>query len=242
MTKKQILTGGVAAVLLLASATVALAQTASTTATTTVSTTATTTTPTPTPTATTTTPTPAPAPTPVPVPSPTPVPMPMPTMNKDMKNVVQIGPEGNATLRGTVSAIGTNSITVSSWGGVWTIVIGADTEIMPKGTTTSLGMIKQGDFVGVNGKVDTTQAWTINAKTVRDVDAEQAMTTMMQQMRMRLKQAQEDTRGKIKQIKQTSKNEIKRQQENVKDLRKQLIPTRKPGQKATTTQSGQNSQ
>ena len=104
-------------------------------------------------------------------------------------------------------------------------------------------MIKQGDFVGVNGKVDTTQAWTINAKTVRDVDAEQAMTTMMQQMRMRLKQAQEDARGKIKQIKQTSKDEIKQQRENVKDIRKQIMPIRKSEtRKQNTTQSGQNGQ
>lgn len=201
MTKKQILTGGVASILVLASAALAFAQTTSTTTGTTATTTATTT---------------PPAPTPTPTPAPIPVPTPVPMHREDNdhtnnRNVVQIGPEGNALLRGTVSAVGTNSITVSSWGGLWTVVLGADTQVMPKSTTTPLGMIKQGDFVGVNGKVDTTQPWTINAKVVRDQTAEQSMNMMMQQMRMRMKETQEQMREKTKQMRKTGKKDLRKQ-------------------------------
>lgn len=245
MTKKQILTAGAASIVLLAGATLAFAQTATTT--TTASTTAGAVLPpavvtaetasTSTTTGLTQKP---PQPPPVIYPGPGPTRSPM-LMHKDAKNTVQIGPEGNALIRGVVNAVGTNSITLSSWGGAWTIMVGADTEIMPKSTTTSLGMIKQGDFVGVNGTVDTTQAWTVNARVVRDVDAQQSMMMMQKQMRMRMKEAEDQAHEKIKELKKTGKDEMKdlrqkeqEQRQNVKDLRKQLFP-----KKQNTPQRGQ---
>lgn len=136
--------------------------------------------------------------------------------------MVQIGPEGNALLRGVVSAVGTNSITVASWGGVWTINIGADTQIMPKNTSTSLALIAPGDFVGVNGKIDTTQPWTVSARVVRDTDAEQRAVMMQKQLRMQMKDAQEKAQQNIKQLRKTSKEEIKNLRQKQEEERKKL--------------------
>lgn len=162
--------------------------------------------------------------------------MPMPMRPRhDAKNAVQIGPEGNALIRGTVNAVGTNSITVSSWGGLWTINVSADTQMLPKSTSTQLAGIMTGDFVGVNGKIDTTQLWTVNAQAVRDVDAQQRTTMMQKQMRMQMKDAKEKTRQNIKQIRKTGKEQIKNIRQNIQDTRTQMM------QNQNTTR-GQNSQ
>lgn len=192
MTKKRIITASTTAALLLASATLAFAQTTSTATTATTAATPATTTQ---------------------VPTLTP---------KDAKNTVQIGPKGNALIRGTVNAVGTNSITVNSWGGLWTVVIDSSTEIIPKSTTTPLGAIKQGDFVGVNGKIDTAQAWTVNARVVRDTDAQQRMIMTQKQMRMQMKDAQEKMRQNIQQIKKTGREEIKDLRQKQEEERKKL--------------------
>lgn len=147
-------------------------------------------------------------------------------MHKDVKNMVQIGPEGNALIRGIVSAVGTNSITLSSWGGSWTVNVAADTQMMPKSTSTQLAWIKVGDFVGVNGRINTTQAWTVNARLVRDPDAEQTLIMMQKQMRQHMKEMEGGMRKDIKQIKQNGKEQIEDMREKMQDMRKQM----KPGQ------------
>jgi hypothetical protein len=80
--------------------------------------------------------------------------------------VVQIGPDGNALIRGTVTNVGTNSLTVKSWGGNWTVKIEKDTKFLPKGLT--LEQIKAGDFVGLNGKVNSEETLTVHATLIRD--------------------------------------------------------------------------
>jgi len=59
----------------------------------------------------------------------------------------------------------TNSLTLTSWGGDWTVKTSSDTKIMPGG---DMSKFKVGDFVGAQGTVDTTAAFTVNAKLVRD--------------------------------------------------------------------------
>ncbi len=81
------------------------------------------------------------------------------------KMVLQIGPNGNVLLRGTVSAVGTNSLTVKSWGGDWVVNVASSTQLMPN---TGMTQFKVGEFVGVEGSVNTGSAWTINAKLVRN--------------------------------------------------------------------------
>lgn len=80
--------------------------------------------------------------------------------------IVQIGPRGNALLRGIVDAVGANTITVKSWGGDWTISMGGDAKLMPEGV--SLSDVHAGDFVGVQGSANANAPWTIDAKIVRD--------------------------------------------------------------------------
>ncbi len=146
----------------------------------------------------------------------------MPPVPRHTKNVVQIGPEGNALIRGIVTSVVTNSVTLSSWGGAWTINVGADTKVMPKSTSTALAWIRPGDFVSVNGKIDTVQPWTINARVVHDTDAERTLAMMQKQMRMRLKEAEAQAREKIKQMRKTSKEEIKDLRKKEQEQRRQL--------------------
>jgi len=90
-----------------------------------------------------------------PVTSPHPLPM-----------VVQIGPAGNALIKGTVTNVGTDSLTVKSWGGDWTVNIDTNTKFLPKGLP--LKQIKAGDLVGLNGKVKSEETLTVHATLIRD--------------------------------------------------------------------------
>jgi len=91
--------------------------------------------------------------------------------------VVQIGPEGRTLLRGTVDSLGTDSIVVKSWGGKWTVRVGANTQILPKitGGVSDLSGFKAGDFVGVQGKTADSPDWTIDATLVRNWTERQAV-------------------------------------------------------------------
>lgn len=89
---------------------------------------------------------------------------------------VQIGGKGNAVLRGTVDAVGTGTITVKSWGGDWTINVGASATVTPHATTANdLSLVKVGDVVNVQGTVNSGSAWTIDAKHVSDGAGRQAV-------------------------------------------------------------------
>lgn len=87
--------------------------------------------------------------------------------------VLQIGPGGKALLRGTIESVSSGSVTVKSWGGDWTITIPASAEVMPQGTAVS--SFQTGDFVGVQGTVDGSANWTIDATLIRDWTARQAV-------------------------------------------------------------------
>jgi hypothetical protein len=80
--------------------------------------------------------------------------------------VVQIGPAGNALIRGTVTNVGSDSLTVKSWGGNWTVKIDSNTKFLPKGLT--LDRIKVGDFIGLQGKVNSEETLTVHATLIRD--------------------------------------------------------------------------
>jgi hypothetical protein len=78
--------------------------------------------------------------------------------------VLEIGPAGNVLLRGTVSAVNGSTLTVKSWGGDWT-VNAASAQMMP---TASATQFEVGNFVGVQGAINTGAPWTIDAKLVRN--------------------------------------------------------------------------
>jgi hypothetical protein len=80
--------------------------------------------------------------------------------------IVQIGPAGNALIRGTVTSVTSDSLTVKSWGGEWTVKIETNTKFLPNGLT--LNQIKSGDFVSVHGKVNSDESLTVHATLIRD--------------------------------------------------------------------------
>ena len=88
------------------------------------------------------------------------------------KAVLQVGPKGVVLLRGTIDSVSSGTVTVKSWGGDWTVNVPSAAEVLPNGV--ALSDYKQGDFVGVQGTVDSSANWTVNAKLIRDWTARQA--------------------------------------------------------------------
>ncbi len=85
------------------------------------------------------------------------------------KMMVNIGPNGVTSLSGSVVSVGTNTLTVKSWGGNWYINTGSGTTVLPSGTTVGdVSGIKVGDAVSVKGTTRTTASWTIDAKSIND--------------------------------------------------------------------------
>lgn len=78
--------------------------------------------------------------------------------------VFTISDSGKVLLRGTVKSVSTDSLTVSTWGGSWTVAISGDTEFAHSASLTSIVV---GDFVGITGTI-TTESPTITAKYVRN--------------------------------------------------------------------------
>ncbi len=87
--------------------------------------------------------------------------------------VLQVGPAGKILLRGTIDAVSATSITVKSWGGDWTINVPASVHVIPQGV--ALSSFQQGDFVGVQGTVNSSASWTVDATLVRDWTARQVL-------------------------------------------------------------------
>ena len=84
--------------------------------------------------------------------------------------VLTVSSNGDTVLRGVVTAVSSNTLSVKTWGGVWTI----DLSKLPSGfQQTDASKIVVGDFVGVNGIMDqTTQI--IVAKVARIWDPSKA--------------------------------------------------------------------
>jgi hypothetical protein len=83
--------------------------------------------------------------------------------------MVNIGPKGNVELRGTLSSVSGNTLTIASWGGNW-IVDAANAKLTRKegGKSSGLSEFQIGDWIAVNGSVGTSSAWFISARHVRD--------------------------------------------------------------------------
>src|SRR3989338_1111584 len=94
--------------------------------------------------------------------------------------IVNIGPRGNVLLRGTVSAVGNNTLTVKSWGGDWVVNISSATKLAPE---VSMTQFKVGDFVGLHGTVNQTAAWTIDATLVRNWTVRKAVTEIRKEIK-----------------------------------------------------------
>ncbi len=80
---------------------------------------------------------------------------------------VSIGAQGNVTLVGTVSAISGKTLSVSSWGGVWTVDTTNAKLVRRFGGESNLAEFKVGDKVTVHGTA-TTSSLAITAKSVQN--------------------------------------------------------------------------
>jgi len=115
-----------------------------------------------------------------------------PTTNPHpMPLVVEIGPAGNALIRGTVADVGTDSLTIKSWGGNWTVKIDSNTKFLPQGLT--FGQIKVGDFIGLNGKVKSEESLTVSATLIRDWTEKKIIKEEIQQNKKEVKQIIKET-------------------------------------------------
>ncbi len=89
--------------------------------------------------------------------------------------LLEVGPKGKAFIRGKIQSISTNSgssnasstgsIVVKTWGGNWTVVVYADTELVPQG---AFSQFKVGDYVGVRGQIDPDATLTVGATVLRN--------------------------------------------------------------------------
>ncbi|MGC9599379.1 MAG: hypothetical protein ABSE18_03280 [Minisyncoccia bacterium] len=88
--------------------------------------------------------------------------------------ILQIGPAGKVLMRGTLASATSGALTVNSWGGVWTVNVGASAQVLPVAAGNDLAQFRTGDFVGVQGTVSQSANWTIDATLVRDWTYRQA--------------------------------------------------------------------
>ncbi|MBU6323422.1 MAG: hypothetical protein KGI41_03490 [Patescibacteria group bacterium] len=87
--------------------------------------------------------------------------------------VLQVNKSGGVLLRGTVSSVASDSVTVKSWGGDWTVNVSSAASVLPRGA--ALSSFQAGDFVGVQGTVNGSAGWTVDATLIRDWTARQAL-------------------------------------------------------------------
>jgi hypothetical protein len=84
------------------------------------------------------------------------------------QTIVRIDQTGTVLVRGTIDSITPGTIVVKSWGGNWTANIGVATQILPAVAGDDIAQFKPGDYVGIQGTVDGSANWTINATLARD--------------------------------------------------------------------------
>ena len=77
-------------------------------------------------------------------------------MHSPKPMIITISNGGYGTIRGKVETVASNKLTITSWGGAWTV-----------NTTSDTSAIMVGDFVGVSGMISTDSP-TITADYVRD--------------------------------------------------------------------------
>lgn len=119
--------------------------------------------------------------------------------------VLEVGPTGRVLMRGTVEAVGTNSLTVKSWGGSWVVNIASTTSLAPK---TDISQFAAGDFVGVQGAMSASAMWTIDATLVRNwterkeikIEKKEVRQEAKTEVKEKVQEKSQDTQDKINAI------------------------------------------
>ncbi|MDE2079594.1 MAG: hypothetical protein KGI73_04395 [Patescibacteria group bacterium] len=107
-----------------------------------------------------------------------------PATTVSQQPVLNVAASGNVLLRGTVVSTGSGTVTVKSWGGDWTVNVPASAAVLPSGT--ALSSFQAGDFVGVQGTVNSSANWTVDATLIRDWTVRAALR---QQIKTNVQQA-----------------------------------------------------
>lgn len=141
--------------------------------------------------------------------------LPRPEGAKEM--VLEVGPKGKVLLRGTVSVVGANSLTVKSWGGDWVVNTSSTTKFA---SVEGLTQFKVGDFVGVQGQVSTTAAWTIDASLVRNWMEKKIMMERMAEKKESM--MGESEKKEPKKMDQNTQQQIQSILEQIKKIQAQL--------------------
>ncbi len=106
------------------------------------------------------------------------VPAPTAVTTTNEPQVLNVGQNGNVLLRGKIASIANGTMTVQGWGGTWTVNIPASASVFPAAAASNYATAFQtGDFVGVQGTIDTSANWTVNATLVRDWTYRTALTS-----------------------------------------------------------------
>lgn len=101
------------------------------------------------------------------------------TSSTSIPMVLNVSASGKVLLRGTVDAVSATSLTVTSYGGQWTINVPSTAQVLPQGV--ALTSFQQGDFVGVQGSINSSANWTVDATLVRDWTQRQAISQQVKQ-------------------------------------------------------------
>lgn len=80
--------------------------------------------------------------------------------------VLDVNGQGQVRLRGIVSAVSSSTISIKTWGGVWTVLPGVSPEIISKDKV--LGTINVGDYVGVQGTIVPDAILTVQGNVIRN--------------------------------------------------------------------------
>lgn len=87
----------------------------------------------------------------------------------DVSQSVNVSPKGEVTVRGTVTTVGTSNLVLKSWGGDWTVTVGATTKLNSRANgSIALADIKVGDVVMVHGSMKAGAGLSVEARQIKD--------------------------------------------------------------------------
>jgi len=90
--------------------------------------------------------------------------------NSDIKNQMQVRIErsGRAQLVGTLVSVSSTTLTVTSWGGNWSVDASNAKLVRRYGGQSNLSEFQAGDYLQIQGTASSSAAWTIIATIVKD--------------------------------------------------------------------------
>ncbi len=85
-----------------------------------------------------------------------------------VRQKLEINPSGHVSLVGTLKSVATSSLVVTTWGGDWTVNTGSAKMIRRSGGSSALSEMRAGDEIRLNGKINASSSFTIDATVLRN--------------------------------------------------------------------------